>query len=445
MTQPNILVFFTDQQRWDTAGCYGNPMGLTPNLDRLADEGVLFENVFSTQPLCQPVRSSIQSGKYATAGGVWKNGIRLEMEHDLLAQQFKQAGYETAYIGKLHLASTWTEPVPPELRYGYEDFWEVADGLEGTSEPYKGHLFDTDGNPIEFDGRYRVDFLTDRALAYLEQKRDKPFFLFFSPLEPHHQNSTLSFHGPDGSREKYADPWVPEDLKGRPGDWPAELPDYYGCCASLDTNLGRIEECLKRTGQWENTILIFTSDHGCHFRTRNSEYKRSCHESSIHVPMVWHGPGFEGGQRVKGLAGLIDLPVTLLEAAELDVPNSYQGVSLMPLIKGTADEVQEEIFIQLSEAEVGRALRTHKWKYGVFAPDKDGREVGDSDTYVERYLYDLEEDPHELYNLTGRGYDYRNIQTEYREVADELMARLKRRMVAAGEEEPEILPAKYYA
>ena len=420
-------------------------MGLTPNLDRLADDGVRFEHAFSNQPLCQPVRSSIQSGKYATACGVWKNGIRLEMEHDLLGQQFKKAGYETAYIGKLHLASTWTEPVPPEFRYGYEDLWEAADGLEGTSEPYAGHIFDKDGKPIEFKDQYRVDFLTDRALAYLEQEHDKPFFLFFSPLEPHHQNSTLSFHGPDGSREEYGDPWVPEDLKGRPGDWPAELSDYYGCCASLDENLGRIIASLKKTGQYENTLIIFTSDHGCHFRTRNSEYKRSCHESSIHVPMVWHGPGFTGGKVIEDLVSLIDLPPTLLDSAGIEIPDSYQGISALPLLKGDRGRAREEVFIQLSEAEVGRALRTKKWKYSVFAPEKDGRQESRSATYAERYLYDLENDPHELYNLAGRGYDYRKIQTEYREVADELMTRLKRQMVAAGEAEPEILPAEYYA
>ena len=117
---------------------------------------------------------------------------------------------------------------------------------------------------------------------------------------------------------------------------------------------------------------------------------------------------------------------------------------MLPLIRGDQDQVRDEVFIQISESEVGRAIRTERWKYSVFAPEKDGREDGSSNVYIERYLYDLKNDPHETYNLAGRGYDHRKIQTEYREIADELMARLKQQIVAAGEPEPEILPAKYY-
>ena len=181
-------------------------------------------------------------------------------------------------------------------------------------------------------------------------------------------------------------------------------------------------------------VLLFTSAHGCHFKTRNSEYKRSCHESSVHVPTALYGPGFTGGGRIDELVSLIDLPPTLLDAAGIDVPTEMQGRSILPLLKGEADDWPEEAFIQVSEAQVGRAVRTARWKYGVDAPDKQGGKDAGSDTYVEQYLYDLQADPYELTNL---------VQSEAHEVVREVMReRLVRRMTDAGEEAPSIVKAE---
>lgn len=431
--RPNVLVVFTDQQRWDTVGCYGNPMDLTPNLDRMAERGVTFQHAFTCQPVCGPARASLQTGKYATKVGVWKNHIPLPEGERTLAHHFKEAGYRVGYIGKWHLAATGEKPVPPELRGGY-DFWEAADVLEFTSHPYDTVLYDVEGREVRVPG-YRVDALTERAINFIRDGGE-PFFLFLSYLEPHQQNDWNRFVAPEGYAERYANPYVPPDLKAFPGDWFQHLPDYYGMVARIDECLGKLTTTLEELGISERTIVVFTSDHGCHFRTRNTEYKRSCHESSIRIPLVIRGPGFEGPKVVRELVSLVDVAPTLLEAAGIPVPPEVQGRSLMPLVRGEVDGWRNEVFVQISEYLVGRAVRTPRWKYCVFAPEKEGGRDPSSRRYVERHLYDLASDPYELVNLVGR--------REYREVAGELRERLKRLMVEAGEEEPEIVEAKCY-
>jgi len=434
--RPNVLVFFTDQQRWDTVGCYGSGMDLTPNLDRMAAGGTRCDLAFTCQPVCGPARASLQTGKYAAATRVFRNGIRLPAGEVLLGQRFKEAGYRTGYIGKWHLSDVRTTPVPPDQHGGYVDRWLASDVLEFTSRPYGGHLFDEQGDPVEFTG-YRTDFLTANAIDFIRSRGDGPFFLFLSYIEPHHQNDMNRFVAPDGYAERYANPWVPPDLRPLPGDWMSELPDYYGQCARLDENLGQILAALDEAGIADETIVLFLSDHGCHFRTRNAEYKRSCHDGCLRIPMVFRGPGFDRRMVVPEPVSLVDIPPTLLAAAGLDVPPIMHGRSLLPLVERRADDWPEEVFFQISEAEVGRGIRTRRWKYSVWAPDRKGGEDPRSDVYVERYLYDLAADPHEHVNLVGR--------KDYRETADRLRDRLIARMVEAGEAPARIQEARYYA
>lgn len=142
MMQPNILVFFTDQQRWDTVGCYNPAISTTPVLDQLAREGVKFENAFTVQPVCGPARSCLQTGRYPTQNGCYRNNIAMRQDEVTLAKLFNQAGYDTAYIGKWHLADLDEKPVPEELRGGWQ-YWLAADALEHTSHPYGGHFLIT--------------------------------------------------------------------------------------------------------------------------------------------------------------------------------------------------------------------------------------------------------------------------------------------------------------
>ncbi|WP_120246516.1 sulfatase-like hydrolase/transferase [Halopiger aswanensis] len=450
---PNVVVVFTDQQRWDTAGCYGNPMDVTPTLDAMADRGTRLEQCVSSNPVCGPQRASLQTGQYPTECGIYRNLMSGEADSPIedtttLADAFNDAGYRTGYVGKWHIANTRLEPVPERLRGGYEDYWLAADALEHTSQAYEGTLYDGDCEPVEFEDRYRVDFLTDHAEEFIadESDSDDPFFLFLSYLEPHHQNDQDTYVAPDGYAEEFANPWVPPDLEGRPGDWFEELPDYYGCCRRIDENLERLLATLEREGIDDETIVLFTSDHGCHFRTRNREYKRSCHESSIRVPAVLQGPGFDDGGTVEDVVSLLDLPATLLDAADVEVPDSFQGESVSPLVAGNEDgasgaerERPADAFIQVSESAVERTLRTDRWTYSVYDPDADPIDdpASPADGYVERYLYDLRADPHQQVNLIGR--------PDYREVADELRERLQARIREYEGTDVEILEAEYPA
>ena len=444
MNQPNILFIFSDQQRWDTCGCYGQPLDITPNLDRMASTGVRFEHAFTCQPVCGPARACLQTGKYATEVGCHINNRMLPLEEKTIAHHLSDAGYEVGYIGKWHLSSQGpedgpdsfrTRPVPPERRGGYKDYWLASDTLEVTSHSYDGHMWDGAGNRRDFpEGRYRVDAQTDWALEYLRSRSgEKPFFLFLSYIEPHHQNDHEHYEGPTGSKERFKDFIVPKDLEPREGNWQEEYPDYLGCVNSLDQNVGRIKEELARLGLSDSTLLIYTSDHGSHFRTRIWEYKRSCHDGCIRIPMIIQGPGFEGGIVPDKLASLIDLPPTLLQAAGVTQPDYMQGRPLQQLVEGDPPDWPEEVFLQISESQCGRAIRSKKWKYSVRAPDTEGWvTMADSDVYVEHYLYDLAADPHEQRNLVWN--------PDLKSVREELATTLKRHMAKAGEREPTILP-----
>lgn len=393
MKKPNIIFYFSDQQRADTAGCYGQKLPVTPNLDSVAKEGTLFENAFTCQPVCGPMRACLQSGVYATQIGCYRNDIALPTDTKGIAHYLKEAGYDTAYIGKWHLASDSehrlaTKATPKERRGGY-DYWRAADVLEFTSHGYNGYVFDENGNKLDFKG-YRADRINDYAIEYVKKSHDKPFFMFVSHLEPHHQNDHLRFESPKGLKNSFKNYDVPGDLKGTLGDWRLQMPSYLACCNRVDYNFGKLIQTLKDEGIYDNTVIIYTSDHGCHFRTRNAEYKRSCHEASIKVPLVITGGGFTGGGKVSDLVSLIDLPATVLDIAGAEIPEHFMGKSLADK-KG-----HESVFIQISESQIGRAVRTDRWKYSVSAKNRDS---AFADSYTEDCLYDLQNDPYEKNNL----------------------------------------------
>jgi arylsulfatase A-like enzyme len=404
--RPNVVVFYTDQQRWDTTGVHGNPLGLTPNFDRAAMDGTLLFNSFTCQPVCAPSRASMQTGLYATSTGVFWNGLPLRRELPTLARCFRDAGYRTGYIGKWHLASNPHEipgPVPEADRAGYEE-WLASNLLEFTSEEYRTVLYDGDGNPVRLPG-YRVDALADAAIRFIDRQSSarpsQPFFLFLSFLEPHFQNHRDDYPAPDGYAERYQGRWLPSDLAALGGSSYQHFGGYCGMVRRLDEAFGRIRDTLKSLDLGEHTVVLFTSDHGCHFKTRNAEYKRSCHESSIRVPTLLVGPGFDGGGRVRELVSTVDLPPTLLDAAGIPAPAPMHGRSVVPLLRGERQGWSDHVFVQISESQVGRAVRTARWKYSVCAPGKGGWDEPAADSYEEEFLYDLRADPCELTNLAG--------------------------------------------
>ncbi|HWC16979.1 MAG TPA: sulfatase-like hydrolase/transferase, partial [Terriglobales bacterium] len=301
--RPNVILIISDQFRWDCIGAYGlNPLNLTPNLDAMATEGTAFLNAITNQPVCTPSRACLFTGNYTNRHGVWRNGLPLPPESVTLAKLFRSAGYTANYVGKWHLAPenhndpATLGPVPKQYRGGFDDFWEGCNVLERTSHPYEGAIWDAQGNEIRFKDTYRVDFITDRVVRFLRGQPREPFLLGISYLEPHFQNDCNCFVAPKGYAERYRNSFVPRDLSFFPGDWQEQLADYYGCIARVDENVGRLRQELTALRLVDHTVVVFLSDHGCHFRTRNPEYKRSGHESSIHIPLVIAGPGFSGSR-----------------------------------------------------------------------------------------------------------------------------------------------------
>ena len=431
----NIIFYFTDQQRWDTCGCFGQPLDITPNLDALAREGVKFDNAFSPQPVCGPCRALFQTGKYPTETGCFRNNIMLPAGVKTLGSYIEEAGYETAYIGKWHLASDGELEKPPtidhtvtaiprELRGGYTGFWRAADVLEFTSHGYDGFVFDENGQRVDFKG-YRADCINDLALEFFDRyDGEKPFFMTISQIEPHHQNDRKHYEGPEGSKERFKDFVLPEDLKALGGNAAEEYPDYLGQCASLDENLGRLVARLKEKGLYENTVIIFASDHGSHFLTRNrdshlngyDDYKRSCHDAALHVPLVIAGGPFKGGVAVEELVSTASLPKTILALAGVDVGDAMIGENLLDVVEKKDDNRPNEIFAQISESRVGRCIRTARYTYSVYAPGVNGGEAAAAGRYSDDFLYDMEKDPHQLNNVVA--------DPAYLQVKAELRSRL---------------------
>ncbi len=428
--QPNIVLVISDQFRSDCIGAMGlNPMNLTPNLDQMASAGVIFRLAFSNQPVCAPARGSIFTSQYPRQHGVFKNGVPLKEDAITLASAARGAGYSANYIGKWHLGLQAPPaplgPVAPANRGGFRDFWLGSNELEHTSHPYEGDLYDNDGKAVHYANQYRTDFMTGQAQNFLRSVKS-PFLLCLSYLEVHHQNDIDKYVPPKEYANRYPNPFVPEDLRRFPGSWPSQLADYYACVAKMDETVGTLRKTLRETGLDRNTILMFTSDHGCHFKTRNPEYKRSPHEGSIHIPLIVEGPGFNRRMQVPELVSQVDIAPTLLHVAGIAIPPGMQGRSLLPLLDRKTDGWRNEVYFELSEFVTGRGLRTPQYTYAVASPKQTGWKVEPgAERYVEYAFYDNYADPYQLVNLAGRA--------EYQATARELRTRLLSRMKEAGD------------
>lgn len=437
--QPNVVVFFTDQQRFDLSVLYGCPLDLTPNFDAAAHRGTHVAQCISCQPVCAPARACLQTGVYATQNGVWGNSQPIDPARfpRTLAALFRQAGYHTGYIGKWHINGTGrgrTQAVPEEKRLGYQH-WLAANVFEHCSQPYDCVLYNEENEPVSLPG-YRADATVDAAIRYVDAHRDEPFFLFVSPVEPHHQNDKFDYVPPNGYRERYAGRWLPPDLAALPGNASQHAGGYFGCVKRCDEAFGRLLDALESTGLRETTNVLYTADHGCHFGTRHGMDKRSCHESSVHVPGMLTGPDFDGGGTIDQPVSLIDLPPTLLRCADIEVPEHFEGTPLQEIMIAPARERPEtEAFIQITDeprGRYGRALRTSRWKYAIMSDQSGERKDGTAAVYRESHLYNLENDPYELCNLIG--------DNQLRPLRDELRQRLTARMQAISEPDFTLAP-----
>lgn len=445
---PNILIIISDQLRWDYVGAYGmNPMGITPNIDSIARRGVAFQNAVTNQPWCSPSRACLLTGQYATSHGVWRLGPGLRPDTATLATALRSQGYSANYIGKWHLAPNSGEKreslgwVPPEYRGGFLDLWEASNILELTTHPYEGDIWDAGGETIHFQDIYRVDYLTQRAVRFLRQDHEKPFLLVVSQLEPHEQNDMNRPVPPRQYENKYVNGFVPQDLRFFPGMWQQLMPDYYGAIKAIDDSVGVLLKTLSEQKLADNTIVVMLSDHASHFLTRTyAEWKCTPHDSSIHIPLLIKGPGFDHARMIPEIVSMVDIAPSLLDAAGVKIPESMQGRSFFPLVSSREAQKawRNEAFIQFSGSAIGRAIRTPEWTYCAIDPTRSGDDGPNSATYQEFQMYNLSADPHQLLNFVGRRESGDWDEFSRRTAADELRERLRQRIIEAGEGKPVI-------
>jgi len=418
--RPSVVFILTDDQRWDTLSCAGHPYLRTPHLDRLAQEGARFANMFVTASLCSPSRASYLSGLYPFAHGVLNNFTDFPKDLPSFPRQLRDAGYETAYIGKWHMGEEDDQPRP-----GF-DHWVSHKG-QGA---YLDTTFNVNGERRVLKGYY-TRAVTEKAVEWIRGPRTRPFLLILGHKAP---------HSPNVPEEKYKDlynavdipypgtafrledkpRWVQERISTWHGiygplwgfrkQFPDRTPEgvrafaefvraYHATLKSVDDSVGEITRALAETGRLDRTLLVFAGDNGFFLGEHGMMDKRTMHEPSIRVPMLVRYPPLIPRPRVVNEMVLnVDLAPSVLEICGAPPLPRVHGMSWKRLLEGDARRWRKSFFYAYNyEKEFPytpnvRGLRTDEWKY-VRYPHGDG---GPDRHKAE--LYDLREDPMETRN-----------------------------------------------
>jgi arylsulfatase A-like enzyme len=394
---PNVLFIMPDEWRAQALGCAGNPDVQTPHLDRLASEGVLMRRMFANSPVCCPARATILTGTYASRNGMVANDLRLRESELTLANYLSDAGYRTAFIGKWHLDGGPRVPgfIPPgPRRHGFQ-FWAAN---ECWLNFFYGWYFRDDNVPIIMT-EYEPQAWTDIAIEFLyeQQGQNQPFFLMLAPHTP---------HDPYLAPERFMKMYNPQALSMR-SNWVAgikggerkDIAGYYASITAIDEQVGRLLKVLRELGMEENTIVVFTSDHGNMLGSQGATLKRKPWEESIGVPGVIRYPGkVPAGGKSDLLLSHVDLCPTLLSLCQVPRPEGLQGKDLSAAVLGREagpDSVYFQIFGPYhgdGTRDAWRGIRTDR---SMYARWKSGPWL----------LYDLQNDPDELHNLAGDSSD----------------------------------------
>ncbi len=477
--RPNILFVFADDHAYQAISAYGSMINHTPNIDRLAHEGMLFENCLVTNSICAPSRAVILTGKYSHLNGVLSNRIEFDGSQQNFPKLLQKAGYQTAIVGKWHLKSDPT---------GF-DYWEVLDG----QGPYYNPEMLVAGDRRQYTG-YTTDIITDRALDWLKEGRapDRPFLLMYQHKAPHRNWMPGAEHlalydgiemwEPPTLFDDYSDRASParnqameidrhmrlaSDLKvNRPDDsedrqrwdrifgrlteeqqriwnsvydrknqefleanlsgkdlvrWKYQryIKDYLRCIASVDDNLGRVLRWLDVTGLAKNTVVFYSSDQGFYLGEHGWFDKRWMYEESLRTPLIVRWPGVtQPGSRNNYMVSNVDFAETFLEIAGAGIPPDMQGRSLLPLLRGDVVWDWRKSFYYHYYEGGGHGVPRH---YGVRGQSHKLIHYYETDEWE---LFDLEEDPHELHNV----YDnqiYAHVQNRLHQELNRLRQELK--------------------
>jgi arylsulfatase A-like enzyme len=428
--QPNVIFILTDQWRASALGYAGNDIVQTPQLDKFAKEAVNFKNAVSVLPVCTPYRASLMTGRYPTNTGMFINDLYLPSEELCMAEIYNEAGYNTAYLGKWHLDGHGrTDNVAPERRQGWE-FWK---GSECDHNYPKEHYYDNKDTTLRYWDGYSTYAIAGEANNYMQQHANKkqPFCLFVSIATPHFPHNTapqefMNMYSKD--KLKLPDN-VPDDMK----EWAfKELQGYYAHCTATDEAIGEIIEKTKELGIYDNSIIVFTSDHGEMMGSHGFRpfMKHQPYSESANIPFLISYPGMDvnKGKTAEAAITTPDILPSLLSLCNIEVPESIEGSDLTEIIKDPGkDSERAALFMNVSPFGIAfasdeyRAIRTTSYTY-VKTPDGPSM------------LFNNKKDPNQMNNLVNEEA-FAEIQTK---LDGELMQELSR----IGE--TEIKPRDYY-
>ena len=415
--RPNIVFFLTDDQQAEAVGCYGNPIIQTPHVDALAKTGVAFDKAFATTSICMTSRASILTGQYAARHGI--HGFRQPLSKEQFRESYpailKRSGYRVAHVGKWHLDA------PPEGEYDYLRWFRGTGWFYENGDRKTPHLTGRLGND---------------ALEFLDgEDGSQPFCLTVAFKAPHVQDQwanqypydradprlvqlyrEVSIPDPELNEPEFFDA-LPEFLRDSenrvrwgirfvtPSRYQQSIKNYYRLLSGVDREVGRVVAKLKEKGLADNTVIIYTSDHGYYLGERGLAGKWFGHEVSMRIPLIIHDPRAapeHHGQRVEQVALNIDLAPTILGLAGLEKADSMQGESLVPLLTGRPPDWRTEFFYEhrlntYKGIPQSEGVRTPQWKYIRWLEWDTPVDKSPPALYEE--LYDLSEDPGEAKNL----------------------------------------------
>ncbi|WP_293444094.1 sulfatase [Planktotalea sp.] len=431
--QPNILIIYADQMRYDAMGCSGNRVVKTANIDRLSAEGVHFEEAYTSYPICCPFRASVLTGKYAQGHGMIQNHFPLRGDQGFLAEYMRDAGYQTGYVGKWHLEGG-PKPgfVPPERRFGFEHFVGFNRGHD-----YQSSIYYDDAGQAYHSARYEPDYQTDQFMEFVAAaaKKDAPFFGYLSYGPPHfpmdmpdhlrriydpddvlmpagvpdaalqaevqkHRTDVLCGGDPRSGHKSHAShetkPVGEVETEAEIREFIAE---YYGMIHNIDWNFGRILNQLDALGIAEDTMVIFLSDHGDMLGQHGSfcGIKNQAYRAAMHVPLIVRYPARFKPHRSEAMIDVgVDMMATLFDLIGIDMPKGRDSQSYLPALDGASRDHRVAIWYQVFRQTGGnpieytpyaeRGIRTKDWLY---MRRKDHR----------AYLFDQRADPDEQCNL----------------------------------------------
>jgi arylsulfatase A-like enzyme len=395
--RPNVIFVLADEWRAQDAGFNGNKDVRTPNLDRLAGRAINFTNTISSCPVCCPYRGSLLTGQYPLTTGVFVNDVQLNPEAPTLGKVFRDAGYQTAYIGKWHLDGHGRNAFIPAARRQGFNYWKV---LECTHDYNNSFYWGNDDKKAKWDGYDAYAQSADAVNYVREQKQsDQPFFMILSWGPPHTPFQTA----PEAYKKIYREKVlklrgnVPDELKEKAT---AELVGYYAHITALDSCIGLLQQSLKETGLDENTIFVFTSDHGAMVQSHGYMNKQRPYDESIRVPMLIRYPKIFGnkGKKNEMLINTPDLMPTLLGLCGLNIPVTVEGEDKSAIMRGKAKDKTDAVLIasyhpfgQWPLSQGGKEYRGVRTKRYTYVRDLSGPWL----------LFDNLEDPFQLKNLVS--------------------------------------------